>query len=872
MTTPTLYPGVVEIQERDYLALVGGETLSVKKDFLAVPDAIKRADGVASGTALSSAGATFTAADTGKSIVIAGAGAAGVLYIGALTYVSAHAITLSPAVSTSVSAAKFIYGTNNSPYFQLGVSAFVDGTDGTLIVPRGKYLLISTIVLGARNITFQCNSCQIFCAEQFASATAATPAYYPVSPSDGCSFSMIGGGKDQSFIWYLPLTGRLFSFTHNNPIHIGSLTMIAWQDANTATMLYTFACYSVDLFNYKCLNFHGTWQADGDNDISGLNRGSWLSSVDSEIRNNRGFGLWFRHSIEINLMNNSISGVSPAIVAGVPQSDPAVSGIILDTDTSGAQLYDNSLLFGNLLVTHSQPGTGRFDLPPEFIFSFGTEGDTCGDAPIKLDDTLGIPDGNGRVARTMCFHGGWAAGSTYPGVPGIYIGGGDNISFHGVASRVNAYHGIWVKKGSNIRFNGCDSHTNNALSDAADGSGLCVESTAGNIFVDGGSYKDYAGAERTLKQRFGINLKAGYIGPFSVIGPDLTTNTGAQTTVTDGAISAGSSNFTSASSSFVARTHIGKPIVIQGAAPAGGPFITVIVGVTSPTVCVVAGAAALTVTAASTMYGSNKSGIMDNSSAGFKVISGCMVDPGEGMQQSVYGDFARTTTGGGNSYIDFNGDYPDTVTFNFGPTAAVCWDDAAQLQRYRLKGPTERFRIKPEASNNSLELQFRPGASGVNDVMLSSYRDVDTQIRYMLFHSGLMQWGDGATLGNTLTPGAAGTLNLTGIWNFATAISTLSGGTGANYASQTALINALVPLITALLPTTAGGTGGNYSSFANLSDTVMINGDYTGNGALVAQLNSILASISSINAALAGKVDTGSSTSSAGTPAHTHSV
>lgn len=56
-------------------------------------------------TAFTSAGTTFTAADTGYSIQIPGAGPGGATLTSVMTYVSAHAVTLSTPASTSVTAA-----------------------------------------------------------------------------------------------------------------------------------------------------------------------------------------------------------------------------------------------------------------------------------------------------------------------------------------------------------------------------------------------------------------------------------------------------------------------------------------------------------------------------------------------------------------------------------------------------------------------------------------------------------------------------------------------------------------------------------------------------------------------------------------------
>lgn len=109
----------------------------------AVADARTLVDGViSSGTAvLTSASAAFAAADVGKTIVVVGAGAAGIpLKTTILSVDSGTQVTLSANAATSVaSAGEFVYGTNNLTTIQSAINA---------AVAAEKPLLISSAVEG----------------------------------------------------------------------------------------------------------------------------------------------------------------------------------------------------------------------------------------------------------------------------------------------------------------------------------------------------------------------------------------------------------------------------------------------------------------------------------------------------------------------------------------------------------------------------------------------------------------------------------------------------------------------------------------------------------------------------------------------------
>lgn len=114
------------------------------KDYGALGDGIYFNDGAVTSTttAFTSASATFTAGDVGKVITIEGAGAAGVdLTTTIAAYVSATAVTLTVAASTTVSSASFTYGTDDTVGIQAAIDAVGTAGAGTVFFPKGIYII-----------------------------------------------------------------------------------------------------------------------------------------------------------------------------------------------------------------------------------------------------------------------------------------------------------------------------------------------------------------------------------------------------------------------------------------------------------------------------------------------------------------------------------------------------------------------------------------------------------------------------------------------------------------------------------------------------------------------------------------------------------
>lgn len=125
-----------------------GVVLNVRQ-YGAVPDLVELTDlAITSGTNVAtSAAATFTSADIGKLIGIAGAGT----QIGASTTIplastiasitDAHTVVLADNAGTTVSGAAGTYGTDNTPYFQLAMNTATLLGRAQVIIPAGRFLL-----------------------------------------------------------------------------------------------------------------------------------------------------------------------------------------------------------------------------------------------------------------------------------------------------------------------------------------------------------------------------------------------------------------------------------------------------------------------------------------------------------------------------------------------------------------------------------------------------------------------------------------------------------------------------------------------------------------------------------------------------------
>ena len=110
----------------------------------ALGDTIDLEDGnITSGTsAFSSASATFTSDDVGKTIAIKGAGTSGAYHVTTIaTFVDANNITVTDNAAITVSSEGFFYGTDDTVNIQSAIQACFDGGGGVVYFPIGIYII-----------------------------------------------------------------------------------------------------------------------------------------------------------------------------------------------------------------------------------------------------------------------------------------------------------------------------------------------------------------------------------------------------------------------------------------------------------------------------------------------------------------------------------------------------------------------------------------------------------------------------------------------------------------------------------------------------------------------------------------------------------
>jgi hypothetical protein len=105
---------------------------------------------------LTSATGTWTGADVGKSIVVAGAGVAGApLSTTILSFQSATQVTLNATAGTTVTTAVFFYGTDDTAAIQAAITAVAAGLGGIVWLPAGNYLVSSTLTIDPTKVSLQ---------------------------------------------------------------------------------------------------------------------------------------------------------------------------------------------------------------------------------------------------------------------------------------------------------------------------------------------------------------------------------------------------------------------------------------------------------------------------------------------------------------------------------------------------------------------------------------------------------------------------------------------------------------------------------------------------------------------------------------------
>jgi hypothetical protein len=125
------------------------------ESFGAAGDLLFKRDGAMSAASpiLTSASGTFSGSDVGKTVVVNGAGAAGVPLVSRIvSRQSARQVTLAASAATQVSGTIFYYGTDDTAAFQRAINETVAASGGVILLGKKNYLISSALSFPARHI------------------------------------------------------------------------------------------------------------------------------------------------------------------------------------------------------------------------------------------------------------------------------------------------------------------------------------------------------------------------------------------------------------------------------------------------------------------------------------------------------------------------------------------------------------------------------------------------------------------------------------------------------------------------------------------------------------------------------------------------
>lgn len=128
------------------------EDYGAKHDFVRIEEA-----SVSSGSAtLTSATAQFAATITGKTMRVAGAGAAGVDLITTVTFVNSTTVTLGVNASTTVTDVPIEWGTDDTAAIQAAINACNNYGGGEVYFPSGIYLIAGNLITSLNSVNPNC--------------------------------------------------------------------------------------------------------------------------------------------------------------------------------------------------------------------------------------------------------------------------------------------------------------------------------------------------------------------------------------------------------------------------------------------------------------------------------------------------------------------------------------------------------------------------------------------------------------------------------------------------------------------------------------------------------------------------------------------
>lgn len=422
---------------------------------------------------LHSASAQFSSSRCrpGMIAAVVGAGAAGAtLFTTIASFTDSSHIVLTNNASTSVTGGQAIWGTDNYAAFSAALAASPPtGNPLEIDIPFGMYCVSAGLSV----------------------------------PSGAC---LSGRGRRVSVIAYLAASGNCITINGSVQSNVANLGVICLEGPNTAKGIYAYHVKQLHL-DVRVQGFDTCIHVSG-NDTTSYSEDVWLKHPD--VRMFRSVGISVDHTVGFHILHG---------VARTADNNPLSAwGMIYDTGCSGIYLDKVDLEFCGTKIQNTMPTTEDVGRPPEWFYWDKVAADSCPTHGIHLDASLGVPDGIGRVGKSLHLYNCWAAFSTVDGKDGILVEGGQDVILTNPRVRVNRRHGIHITGGEQVRIVNPYVAGNN-FQNLSNGSGIYVEGSAtGYVDILGGICGDNISGDGSGHQYYGIYLKSDYDAPFSIVG------------------------------------------------------------------------------------------------------------------------------------------------------------------------------------------------------------------------------------------------------------------------------------------------------------------------------------------------------------------
>jgi hypothetical protein len=219
--------------------------------------------------AFSATGTSFTAADVGKGIAIAGAGPSGATLTTTIAaYISATSVTLAASASTTVTGATFTYGTDDTAALQTFINYLV-ANHRTGLIPGGMYYISGS--LGFPNSQNWGVLGESYGCSQLVQATDNTPILVFGSSGTQAAFDVRVHDLQFAYVGVQPVTNTLA-----NPIYFQT----GWFHVSFQRLVFNGGYYGISLLtgtatpwgcNWDDLQFGGTISGGAINWTGGVN-------------------------------------------------------------------------------------------------------------------------------------------------------------------------------------------------------------------------------------------------------------------------------------------------------------------------------------------------------------------------------------------------------------------------------------------------------------------------------------------------------------------------------------------------------------------------------------------------------------------------